>query len=89
LLKLIWCPLREAWGCFFIFLIYLFLFQVPPTRMNLQTFKLKKLAAQKGYDLLKSKADALKVRICMGRSRIRMINFFLSCYLCEHIKYQY
>lgn len=29
--------------------------------MNLQTFKLKKLAAKKGYDLLKSKADALKV----------------------------
>ena len=29
--------------------------------MNLTTFKLKKLAAKKGYDLLKSKADALKV----------------------------
>jgi vacuolar-type H+-ATPase subunit D/Vma8 len=40
--------------------------EVPPTRMNLQTFKLKKLAAQKGYDLLKSKADALKVRIYMA-----------------------
>lgn len=36
--------------------------EVPPTRMNLTTFKLKKLAAKKGYDLLKSKADALKVR---------------------------
>ena len=35
--------------------------QVPPTRMNLGTFKAKKVAAQKGYDLLKSKADALKV----------------------------
>lgn len=29
--------------------------------MNLGTFKAKKVAAQKGYDLLKSKADALKV----------------------------
>mmetsp|Transcript_40232 Transcript_40232/g.80020 ORF Transcript_40232/g.80020 Transcript_40232/m.80020 type:complete len:307 (+) Transcript_40232:48-968(+) len=36
--------------------------EVPPTRMNLGTFKGKKVAAQKGYDLLKSKADALKVR---------------------------
>eukprot|EP01038_Epipyxis_sp_PR26KG_P010157 gene10157-13664_t len=35
---------------------------VPPTRMNLQTFKGKQVAAKKGYDLLKSKADALKVR---------------------------
>lgn len=35
---------------------------VPPTRMNLGVFKLKQLAAKKGYDLLKSKADALKVR---------------------------
>lgn len=35
---------------------------VPPTRMNLGVFKLKALAAKKGYDLLKSKADALKVR---------------------------
>ena len=34
---------------------------VPPTRMNLGTFKTKKVAAEKGYDLLKSKADALKV----------------------------
>ena len=30
-------------------------------RMNLGTFKGKKVAAQKGFDLLKSKADALKV----------------------------
>mmetsp|Transcript_64199 Transcript_64199/g.113416 ORF Transcript_64199/g.113416 Transcript_64199/m.113416 type:complete len:279 (-) Transcript_64199:158-994(-) len=36
--------------------------EVPPTRMNLGTFKGKKVAAQKGFDLLKSKADALKVR---------------------------
>jgi len=35
---------------------------VPPTRMNLTTYKGKKLAAKKGYDLLKKKADALKVR---------------------------
>jgi V-type H+-transporting ATPase subunit D len=35
---------------------------VPPTRMNLQTFKIKALAAKKGYDLLKKKSDALKVR---------------------------
>lgn len=36
--------------------------EVPPTRMNLTTFKGKFLAAKKGYDLLKRKADALKVR---------------------------
>ena len=30
--------------------------------MNLTTYKAKKLAAKKGYDLLKRKADALKVR---------------------------
>jgi hypothetical protein len=34
--------------------------------MNLGTFKGKKVAAQKGYDLLKSKADALKVCQCAG-----------------------
>lgn len=36
--------------------------EVPPTRMNLTTYKSKKVAAKKGYDLLKKKADALKVR---------------------------
>lgn len=36
--------------------------EVPPTRMNLTTYKSKLLAAKKGYDLLKRKADALKVR---------------------------
>lgn len=35
---------------------------VAPTRMNLGVFKLKAVAAKKGYDLLKSKADALKAR---------------------------
>jgi vacuolar-type H+-ATPase subunit D/Vma8 len=30
--------------------------------MNLQTFKGKQVAAKKGFDLLKSKSDALKVR---------------------------
>jgi hypothetical protein len=29
--------------------------------MNLTTFKAKKVAAKKGFDLLKRKADALKV----------------------------
>lgn len=29
--------------------------------MNLGVFKVKQVAAKKGYDLLKSKADALKV----------------------------
>jgi len=36
--------------------------EVAPTRMNLGVFKGKQIAAKKGYDLLKSKADALKVR---------------------------
>jgi len=35
--------------------------QIAPTRMNLTVFKGKKVAAKKGYDLLKKKADALKV----------------------------
>eukprot|EP00595_Chromulina_sp_UTEXLB2642_P000078 CAMPEP_0196761918 /NCGR_PEP_ID=MMETSP1095-20130614/1237_1 /TAXON_ID=96789 ORGANISM="Chromulina nebulosa, Strain UTEXLB2642" /NCGR_SAMPLE_ID=MMETSP1095 /ASSEMBLY_ACC=CAM_ASM_000446 /LENGTH=293 /DNA_ID=CAMNT_0042112019 /DNA_START=47 /DNA_END=928 /DNA_ORIENTATION=+ len=36
--------------------------QVPATRMNLTLYKTKQVAAKKGFDLLKSKADALKVR---------------------------
>ena len=36
--------------------------QVAPTRMAQQVYKGKKVAANKGYDLLKKKADALKVR---------------------------
>lgn len=47
----------------FIFLFAALFIQVPPTRMNLGVFKQKHVAAKKGYDLLKSKADALKVRI--------------------------
>lgn len=33
--------------------------------MNLQTFKGKQVAAKKGFDLLKSKSDALKVFNCL------------------------
>ena len=36
--------------------------QVPPTRMALQLYKAKKVGAKKGYELLKRKSDALKVR---------------------------
>lgn len=36
--------------------------QVAPTRMALQTYKGKLLGAKKGYELLKKKSDALKVR---------------------------
>ena len=50
--------------------------QVAPTRMNLGVFKGKQIAAKKGYDLLKSKADALKVLIF---DIIRM-----SCFICDH-----
>ena len=33
---------------------------VLPSRMNLANFKIRKVGAKKGYDLLKKKADALK-----------------------------
>lgn len=36
--------------------------QVAPTRMALTTYKAKRVAAKKGYELLKKKADALKIR---------------------------
>lgn len=36
--------------------------QVAPTRMALQMYKGKLLGAKKGYELLKKKSDALKVR---------------------------
>ena len=36
--------------------------QIPPTRMALTTFRGKRVGAKKGYELLKKKADALKVR---------------------------
>ena len=41
--------------------------------MNLTTYKLKKVAAKKGYDLLKSKADALKVLCVLIIQRIMLI----------------
>ena len=41
--------------------------QVPPTRMNLQVFKGRKDGAKKGYDLLKNKADALKVMLSFAK----------------------
>lgn len=51
--------------------------------MNLTTFKLKKLAAKKGYDLLKSKADALKVSsIFFGKEATKII-------LTKHILFTY
>jgi V-type H+-transporting ATPase subunit D len=34
--------------------------QILPSRMNLANFKIRKIGAKKGYDLLKKKADALK-----------------------------
>ncbi len=34
--------------------------QILPSRMNMAIFKLKKVGAKKGFDLLKKKADALK-----------------------------
>jgi len=36
--------------------------QVPPTRMALTLYKTKRVGAKKGYELLKKKSDALKVR---------------------------
>jgi len=44
--------------------------------MNLGTFKGKKVAAQKGFDLLKSKADALKVRSVVGLIKYHVLNSF-------------
>lgn len=42
--------------------------------MNLGTFKGKKVAAQKGFDLLKSKADALKVRLVVCKIIALVLN---------------
>ena len=39
--------------------------EVPPTRMNQQVFKAKLKAANGGHKLLKKKADALKVCLCV------------------------
>jgi hypothetical protein len=47
--------------------------------MNLGTFKGKKVAAQKGFDLLKSKADALKVKYviyCIQHFTTHVHHFF-------------
>lgn len=37
--------------------------------MNLTTYKAKRLAAKKGYDLLKRKADALKVIFLLNHNK--------------------
>jgi vacuolar-type H+-ATPase subunit D/Vma8 len=42
--------------------------------MNLTTYKAKKLAAKKGYDLLKRKADALKVLFSRYHHYLLLIN---------------
>ena len=52
--------------------------------MNLQTFKGKQVAAKKGFDLLKSKSDALKVKTQHPSSRsclrIKISSNFLFCF---------
>ena len=53
--------------------------QVAPTRMALTVYKAKLVGAKKGYELLKKKSDALKVRFryvrfFSTRARIRMRN---------------
>lgn len=59
----------------------LFGLQVPPTRMNLTLYKGKYVAAKKGYDLLKNKADALKViRSNFSKNFVRICHFFYLWY---------
>lgn len=41
--------------------------QVAPTRMALQTYKGKLVGAKKGYELLKKKSDALKVKFTLPK----------------------
>jgi len=50
----------------------------PPTRMNLQTFKVKHKGAKKGYELLKKKADALKARFRDIAKRIMAVKSQMS-----------
>ncbi len=77
-------------GCYVYLPVNLTAAKVPPTRMNLTTFKSKKLAAKKGYDLLKSKADALKVLFCCLLSETFLIfsSGSISTYHEEHLRYK-
>ena len=59
----------------------------PPTRMNLQAFKVKDVGAKQGHKLLKSKADALKVKMLTVPTRQQTLakcqNVF-TCLLVPH-----
>lgn len=44
-----------------------------PTRMTLTFYKGKQVGAQKGYDLLKKKSDALAVRYVRGILELRSV----------------
>lgn len=53
-----------------------------PSRMNLQLMKTRKVGAKKGFDLLKKKSDALKMRLQVITKQIYEV-----CYLAfSHIK---
>ena len=70
---------------------------VLPSRMNLAIFKLKKVGAKKGFDLLKSKSDALKVISFLSKMQFfRLVIDFnylyhpgpLQRYLQSHLQYE-
>lgn len=57
--------------------------QVPPTRMALTLYKSKRVGAKKGFELLKKKADALKMRFQLMLRDIQRTKMAMSTQASE------